>query len=672
MDARSLSRASRRRSGVALVITLAFAGAAALQACGSASTANNGGGFGGSSVAGTGGKSMGVDGGSDAASGAGGSLGAGGASSGAGGATGTGTGGTGVPVCRVRIVPLSAPSFTGIESGPMARLRVQGIVQGAVLSPVVWQWTVTFDGVTTVMPTTIDGAGSIIDFPIDKPGAYDITASLARESNCYRSEPVRTVEAQPTAFVLRATADGYPVKETRFVLGSDPQQAVPIQLDRGEPASLFPTRLSTGQALPSYLRVSRPASNFSLEGDTLHGPFSVQLLAEVSYDLLIVPNDAVAPDLLTGVPSSFAARTSLDPGVPVTATLHDVGSRPVAGARMVLRRGALPSTVGISDQSGALSLLARAGTLAAFIVPPVGAGLPRMSVGAASDPGIVLDAAAASLELIVSWDSVMSAPLPVEVHAPGGSAPVEGARVRAVSHEPGLRAGSLVARTAAGDVSLPALGSTDVELTTNASGRVVFAALPVGAYDVTIVPPATPAPTGGAAPAITEVALTVAVGGPVQMVTLARKGLLAGTLLPLSDSVGARVTAIDKSIAAPGTVVSATVAADGSYTISVDPGRAYQLLAEPASGTTRGRAVLETVRSAAGTTPVSPHTLPLVHVVPGVVTSGPAGPGVGGVLLQAFCVAASTRCLDPTLPLADAISAGNGSFELRLPEPAQN
>jgi hypothetical protein len=670
MDARTPPRGAGGRYGLTLAIALAGAVAAMQHACASGST-SGGGGVGGFSGAGTGGRGVFVDGGSDAASGTGGSFGTGGAATGTGG---RGTGGSGAG-CRARIVPVSTPSLTGIEAGPGARLRVQGVAQGAMTSPVVWQWTVTFDAGVTVVTTSIDAAGSTIEFPIEKTGTYQIVASLAAEPSCVATELVRTVEAQPTSFVLRATVDGYPVQDTRIALASDPQPTVAIRLDRGVSSSLFPTRVGDGQALPSYLRVSLPAANFSLEGDTLHGPFSAQLLSDVSYDLLIVPNDLIAPDLITGTPGSWNQRLPLNPGVTVTGSLRDGSGHAVEGARMVLRRGALPSTVGVSDQTGALALLARAGTLAAFVVPPTGAGLPRLSVGAAGDAGIVLDAAAAALDLTVSWSTVVSAPLTVEVRAPGGSPALEGARVRAVSQGGGLPAGSLVARPGAGtSVNLTALGTIDVEVATNAAGRAIFAAVPVGTYDVTIVPPPTLTPAGGAAPAITEVALTVPAGGLVRMVTLAQKGLLVGTLLPLPDSVGARVTAIDRSIAAAGTLVSTTVAADGSYSLPLDPGRGYQLLAEPAPGTMRGRAVLGTILSVTGTTQVSPRTLPVVHLVPGVVTSGVAvtGAGVGGVLLQAFCVAASTRCLDPTLPLADAISAGNGSFTLLLPEPAPN
>jgi hypothetical protein len=596
-----------------------------------------------------------------------------GGATGAGGASGLGGTGAGGAGCLVTIAPVSPPSFADIEAGPGARMRVRGTVAGARTSPVVWQWTVTFEDLSPRTTTAIDGAGAMVEFPIDKIGTYDIKASVTGDPLCSASRLVTSVAPRPAAFILRANIRGYPVQDTSIELASSgPQPTVGIRLDAGVPTTLSPTRAGSGAALPSYVRITLPASGFNVEGDTLNGPFVANLLSQVSYDLLIVPSDNpdVAPDLLSGTAASWGS-TALDGGIPVAATLRDGAGRPVAGARVVLRRGELPSTIAVSDASGALTLRARAGRLAAFIVPPASTGLPRISVGASGDPGIALDGAAPSLTLGLVWNPVVTAALSVEVRTPDGMTAMPGAVVRVISRGSRPPDGTLTARAgSSAPVMLPGLGVNDVELATGATGVAVFPPLPVGSYDVTVVPAAM---AGTRAPAaITSLSVTLPAAGLSQTVTLAPKAQLAGRLLPLTDSPGAQVTAIDQSTPAGGSVVTAPVGADGTYTLVVDPGRSYRLLAEPPPGVMRARAVLATVTSTPGTTQVGDATLPVGRPVSGIVMSGQGltAPALRNVLIQAFCPAVSTKCLDPTFPLADAISGEDGSFRLVLPEPA--
>jgi hypothetical protein len=141
-------------------------------------------------------------------------------------------------------------------------------------------------------------------------------------------------------------------------------------------------------------------------------------------------------------------------------------------------------------------------------------------------------------------------------------------------------------------------------------------------------------------------------------------------LLPQTDSPGTQVTAIDQTVTAPGTVVSATVDANGMYQLFVDPGRNYELRAQPPAGSLRGRAVLSSSVSAA-TSPMAVATLPVAHLVSGTVMTETAAP-VGGALVQAFCLSTSPSCLDPAFPLAEAITRDSGAFQLMLPAPPAN
>jgi len=631
--------------------------------------------------------------GGSTSAGAGGSVGSGG-NTGAGGSTSSGAGGfsisdagvsdaptdagAGGSGCVLTISPVAPPSFTGVEAGPGARMRVQASARGAVTTPITWEWTVTFESSTAPITTTaIDSVGADVTFPIEVVGRYQIVAQLAGQPTCHRSQVIQTVAPGPMVYALRATATGFPVQEERITLApTDPQQA-DFRLKAGVDVNLSPQRADmNGGSLASYVRITDPVSTFSIDGDSTKGPVTASLVATLTYDVLIVPTEPYAPDLLQATPGSWPQQLQLDQGVKVTATALDGGGKAVGGARLVLHRGSLPSTVGVSDSDGVAVLWARAGTLVAYIEPPIDSGLPSATVGATSDPindpGVLLDPGVASLDLSMTWDPVTSAELSIQVRTPGGAPAGAGARVRATSQASPGTVGTFIAHPAGSSaVMLHATGSTDVEVATDATGTAVFAALPVGAYVVTIVPASTAGTPSANTQAITTTRVTLPTGGFTSAVTLSTKSTLTGVLLPISDSPGTQVTAIDRDVTAPGPVVSAIVAADGTYQLFVDPGRSYELLAQPPAGVQRGRAIVAS--SVSDAVPAIPSaTLPIVHPAHGTVTGADDGVAIGGVLMQAFCVSTSTKCLDATFPLAEALTRSDGSFDLLLPDPPGN
>jgi len=623
---------------------------------GSNGTAGSSGGLGGTGVTGSGGRSSG----------------SGGFSQMDGGADAPGDGSVG---CRLSIAPIAPPSYTGIEAGPGAHMRVQGAVSGAFTSPITWQWTVNSESSSAPIVTTpIDTTGALVEFPIEVVGRYQIVAQLAGQPACHASQVIDTVAPGPMTYVLRATATGFPIQDQRITLSpTDPQQVSSWQLQAGVAANLSPQRADlSGGSLASYIRISDPVSTLSIDGDSTKGPVMAPLLPSLSYDVLIVPSEPYAPDLIHGTPGQWPQPLQLDQGVMVTATTRDGGGKAVVGAHLVLRRQSLPmslpSTVGVSDANGAATLWARAGTLTAFIEPPAGSGLPSAAVGAGSNPGIVLNPGVGSLDLAMTWDPVTSTDLSIHVLAPGGAPVGAGARVRATSQAQPARVGQLLVHPAGGSpVTLPAIGNTDVEVLTDANSTAAFAALPLGAYVVTVVPAATSAAPTARTPAITTTTLTLTSAVRSSDVMLSGKSTLNGTLLPISDSPGTQVTAIDRSATAPGTAVSATVGTDGKYQLFIDPGRNYELLAQPPAGVLRGRVILAS--SVSEVTPTLPTvTLPIVHPASGTIL-GANGAGAGGVLMQVFCPSTSTKCLDATFPLAETLTRADGSFLLLLPDP---
>jgi len=593
---------------------------------------------------------------------------------GLGGASGTGGAAGG---CLVRVAPESSPTLDTLEAFPGARARFSASATGARNPPVTFTWTVRLESQQASIATTaLDPTSARIEFPVETEGRYQITVQAVGEPTCFSVSSVAI--AQRAIFVLRTSADGIPDQDKRIVLsGTDPITAAAIQLDPGIAANILPTRAGDGTALASYVRVTQPASNLRIEGDTTRSALLARVLALASYDLLIVPNQDYAPNLFSGVPGSWPQRLPLDQGTPVTAQLLDGAGRPLAGARMILRRGLLPSTVGTSDASGHLTLWARAGTWDAFIVPPPGSGLPEASTGAGggtgagADAGIVLPDSAASLDLRVSWDPVVTAPLSLEIRDTDGVTRVGGARVRATSLAAPVPVATIVAGPAGvAPATLRARGAVDVEVLSDASGMASFAALPVGDLVLTVIP-AQVAGGGVPAAAITSIMLTLPAGGLVRSLSLVDKVRLSGTLSPAADAAGARVTAVDQGVTAAGSVATATVGSDGSFSLLVDPVRAYRMFIDPAPGVPRARAVLGVVTSGAGDSAMPARSLPAGRLVRGVVTSS-GGLAIGGARIQAFCPVWSARCGDASFSLADAISGADGSFELRVPDPAAN
>ncbi len=533
----------------------------------------------------------------------------------------------------------------------------------------------------TITPTAIDGPGAIVEFPVVFAARYLVTATITNRPGCGSGTlPVIAANPGPMQYLLRATAAGFPVQDTPFPLGAtDPQVPAALVLNKGTNTLLFPQRNDmNGGPLASYLRITDPGSGVSVDADTTRGAAMVQLIPTLSYDLLIVPTEPYAPIQLTGLPSSWLfSLQPLDPGVPINATTVDAGGNPVGEARMVLRRGSVPSTVGVSDSSGAATIWARASTSAMSmnIVPPIGSGLPSAAVGQGSDPtvdpGIMIALGVTSASVSMKWDRVSTAPLTVHVLAPGGTATGAGARVRATARTAPGPVGTLTVQPAGGmPILLHPTGTTDVEIVTDTTGTAVFTALSLGAYTITVIPASNGSAPTASSLAITTAPVTLAAGGLTSSVMLSMKSTLSGMLLPLSDSPGTQIIAIDRGVISSGTVVSSTVAADGRYQLLVDPGRSYELLAQPPSTSARGRAVL--ALSVSDATPaLATATLPVGHAVHGTVAAALGG-SLAGTLVQAFCPMTSPRCLDGTLPLAETVARFDGTFDLILPDPPTN
>ena len=625
------------------------------------------GGAGGRSAAGTGGMGGG-------AAGRGGMLGAAGGSSAAGGRVGTGpgTGGAGGAAagCALGIQALAPASFS-IEAGPGVTMRVQGHAYGTTAT-LTWTWTVTYaDGNGTQIPTKpygVDGAppGTVVEFPVENPGLYQIAASVTGDVRCSITTQVLTAVASTgLSFTFRTTTNLYPVQETSVMPSSQPGTMLP--LSQGQSVALQPVDDTYGQLLPSYVRITGPTTSFDIEGDTTRTPLAAVLLPFVSYDVLIVPQGAFAPLLLSLNPTSSNWRPIVDPGIDVVAQTLAADDSPVANARLLLKRGSVPSTLATSDAAGLVRVQARAGSLTATFVPPDGSGLP---VATTKDPFALTASGLPTLEM--RWDAVAPGTLAVQVVGPDGATPVGNAAVWLSSLPSSQRAGVL----GIGDsLTLEAQASVASSATTGDDGRATFPPFPAGNYALTIVPPGSAGPA-----AVTTVPTIVAVGAASQTITLASKVLLKGTLRPLPASAGALVRAVDVGTTAKdsapatpttGLSVSTQAASDGTFSLSVDPDRDYELILQPVpnSGTSVGRAVVK-ASSTSTTSNLGVITLPAGQLYQGTVmlTDTTTPRAVPNAFIQVYCASSAIGCVDPTVSLAEATSLGDGSFSLILPQ----
>jgi hypothetical protein len=615
-----------------------------------------------------------VTGAAGATTGAAGSTGAAGAFTGSAGASATGAAGTGPAdagtdgggaQCLISIAPVGSDSLMNLEASPNKTLRLHATVSGYPGAPdgggVPWRWFVS-PGANVdagIDVTHVDDA--TIEITLNTPGTYQVQATIDGAPYCDRA-PVTFVVKVPQApsLLFRVTPPAglqLPVRETPLTTSSIANDST---LDLGdakasELVSLLPVD-ARGFSIPSYIRITSPKFTFDLEGWTGRGAFVVPLSTDLPYSVLVLPDGAVAPTLVSGLLDALSTSVPMSPGVNVTGTLRDGKGNPVVGARAILMAGALPSTVGVSGADGTLGLLARQGTFSADILPPAGSGLPEALV--TGSPGIVLLPGATDLNFSMDWAKVPAAALTIAVTGPGG-APVAGARVRVDLATPLANAGTL--SVSGVTTPLQATGSAHADGVTDAQGAAHLGLLPTGSYHVIVAPP-----DGASSVAITLQDVYLPAAGATAPIALAAPVTLAGTIAGVGTVAGAKITAIDHGLLASATLATATTGADGSYKLPLAVGRTYELVVEPDPKSGLARTVLNLE------TPTAMGNVRFDTITPAVAWKGSvtgAGRAVAGALVQVFC-APRASCIDPDLALAQGTTAADGSITLSLPAAA--
>jgi hypothetical protein len=591
--------------------------------------------------------------------------------------------------CAVTISPLSPQRFTGIPAGAGYRLRVQAQAPGEFWRSrqAAWRWSVTHESDQAVPFATIDADPTVIEFPTEMTGRYTIHALIAGE--------VPACEARQAAYAVlpdhlfaqvrvRATPPagrGLALFEADLQVSAGVPVTKTIDLQRGFPVTIDPQD-ERGFELPAfYVRIAGRTSTARFDGYVVPSRrMGFQALLELGqrYDLLLVPDRA--PDGVIRAPLAFPdvraeefglLSFQVDRGASLQGAVR-AGERPLPGARVRLRAGMLPSTVGETGADGQYGLQVRGGAqYEVRVVPPESSGLPEAQLPQSS--GVSVASSDTTLAVDFTYAAAVPVRLDLTVLDPAGVAPLPGVRVLLES-EPGALP-SVGSFRLPGGVQAPAPGLVRRIATTGPGGVATFGALPRARYRATLVPP-DDAPGDAAITPVPDLDLaSPGAAATRRSVTLGRRSRLVGQLSPASVAAGLVVKAIDTGEDGAGRTVTATVDADGRYELPTDPGRAYRLYVEPPTDRRLPRIPLESVRARATDVTVD-RTLPERLALSGAtLENGQAAPGV---VVQVFCVGSAPICIDPetpditnTPPLDETVSGPDGRYQLHLPDPGQ-
>jgi hypothetical protein len=576
------------------------------------------------------------------------------------------------PACVVTITPLSPPQLLGLANGPTKRLRVRGELHGSALpANPVWTWSVTYQS-TTIASTPDPMNPAIIQFPLLHEGTYFIRAQVL---------PTCSAEVVATAVPASTRSSTFRIRLVPPRPSMVPPQEVTIGLSAGSNAQrdldlrgfplvyIDPQTVDGSATVPSYIRVTSSAPLFQAEGSNDRDRLPLQLDPALSpYSILVVPAGDFAPAVYTAnSPASIVTdlKFALDRGAPVSGVVKS-SDGPVQNARVLLRAGALPSSIGRADSTGRFGLRARAGVFTVSILPPIGTPLPNVRV---ADAITLAEPLPASLTADFQWAALDVTRLELTVRDAGGGIPGKPVVVRLTSHPDDLRN---VGTLTVGPRQLPGAGSVERQASTDSAGLVSFANLPKARYRATLVPPAD-LPDAAA----TNVNFDISTGAATTRTSLdlARKVKITGRLFPATLAASSTVMAFDAAPDRAGSCVPGTVGEDGRFTLTCDPGRTYRLYAEPDATRALPRAPLGAVTAAGVDASMEDRTLPSGASLAGVVRM--SGIPVERVVIQVYCVGELPDCLEyngnraqTIRPIAEATSGPGGTYRLVLPDPA--
>jgi hypothetical protein len=620
---------------------------------------------GGGNEGGASGSPSGRDGGASANEGRGGS--AQGGSTASGGASGMGGA---APPCSVDIRPVSTASLASVPAGPGRTVTIRAIASGAP-GGAAWQWTVALSG--TPVPFQSSEPGHVT-FSVERPGSYVVSASLMLGPDTCRGvanvvavDPLQRTQDVWLRVIPPRGGDIPPFEDALSVSAGGPAIVQNLALPAGVEVPLDPMREGAlAAAVPSYVKLTSRASSFTIEGRSDEGPrgFVARLDPRKMYDLLVVPSDGASPALFKDQSTSSLPSLPIliGAGAQVSGSLATPAG-PVGNARVLLRAGILPSTLGSSGVDGGFAVFANPGLFGVFVRAPEGSGLPDLNLPDA--PGIPV--ATTSVNARILWTPAADVAFSAVVRTASGGPSGPGVRVQLLSAAPITNAATL---TVNANAPAALAGEIRIDRVTNAAGRVDFGRVPRGPYRLKIVPPDAMSPASGT---VTVVPVDVQADRKDEPVNMAAAVNVRGRLEPADRAAGGTILAVDADDPTRAPAV-ALVAADGAYTLSLSPHARYRLRARPAG---RGLPVvfLGAVERATATTELGVRRIPTGVSVSGIVTSR-GGTPIAGALVEVYCVGETPDCVraqQPSvvtaIPIGTTTTDGRGGYRVFVGDP---
>jgi len=409
-----------------------------------------------------------------------------------------------------------------------------------------------------------------------------------------------------------------------------------------------PGVLATGEikagttGVPAYLRfIPLGTPDAYVEAFTTQtGAYSARVLNTI-HDVLVVPTiPGYPPQLVRGwSPAVVAAQVTAGTAI---AGVVRVGGAPIAGAKVQITIGGIPSTLATTAGDGTFSVrsIATAGVPATVdVTPPPATGLPRITATGTFTLGTSMQVTFAAQTLRDLAGTTVRR---------GGTA-VGGAQLAVVGTLP-------AAATITAGATVDADGIVRLAATANGSGQLptllapaaqLAAAITVAPGDVALTPIdlRTTVPTSITAAPMQEVFTTLKHGADP----------LPGAVL---DVVPAGALAL---AGMPG--VRAVAEANGVVSVPLAPGASYEL--RPADP--RGRAApIPAVTVTTGSVAATYTLAPAVRISGVLELAGSSNP-LGGAGVQILCTDCSG--VARSRPLGETATTGAGAFDVAVPDP---
>jgi hypothetical protein len=412
-----------------------------------------------------------------------------------------------------------------------------------------------------------------------------------------------------------------------------------------------------GQLTRAYLRFTNTDDGSVIEAFAgTDGRYDVRLLPG-SYDLLVVPQSGGAPPTLyASLSTSNIGDLTLAAGEVVTGTVVDGAGQPLVGAQVAMRAGAVPTTIGVTDLTGAFAVTGQLGGATAIsVTPPAGSGLPRLDLPASAG---LIASAGTPLEIRYAASGT-SRTVDTTLTETDGTTPLPGASATFVARS--IAAAGTV--TPQGGSAVDAAGELRATAESDGAGA-ISVALPEAVYDLIVRPPAA---SSAAVHLIAGVDLSAGQPSPSAL-AVAAPATLGGRVVDTAGLEGSVVRAAPRGLLAsePGAAGTAIAIADGSYSVAVVGGARYDLTIDPAGSFARAVVADVTAPAPGDDLDLGAASLdPAIAVSGAVVVSG--APVRSGITVQVFCGDCTGGAA--LVPLAESITDADGRFTVALPDP---